>query len=259
MEKNFVINNKLGDKMKKQQFLNTYINNITMEEAISSIEKSINKNEKIYISTINTDVIMQIEKDEYLKKAIDNADLALIDGKPLIWISKLKKKPIVEKISGTDLVPKLCELSSQKKYSIFLLGGKEGVAEKAKEKLNNKYPGINIIGTYAPPLGFEKDKNKLKELNNKINECKPDILIVCFGCPKQEKWIYDNINDYEAKVSVCAGGTIDFLAENVKRAPKWMSNCGLEWFYRFLQEPKRLFKRYFIEDIKIIKLIKKYK
>ena len=92
-----------------------------------------------------------------------------------------------------------------------------------------------------------------------ISLAKPDLLFVCFGCPKQEKWVYDNYKKYDAKVSICAGATVDFLAGNVKRAPKWMSNIGLEWFYRFLQEPKRLFKRYFIDDMKIIKLIFKYK
>ena len=87
----------------------------------------------------------------------------------------------------------------------------------------------------------------------------PDLLITCFGCPKQEKWIYDNIDKYDAKVSICAGATVDFLAGNVKRAPRWMSEHGLEWFYRFLQEPKRMFKRYFIDDVKILGLVHKYR
>ena len=92
-----------------------------------------------------------------------------------------------------------------------------------------------------------------------ISEVKPDLLITCFGCPKQEKFIYENIKNYDAKVSICAGATVDFLAGNVKRAPRWMSNHGLEWLYRFFQEPKRLFKRYFIDDVKIAKLIWKYR
>mgnify|MGYP001021427218 FL=1 len=92
-----------------------------------------------------------------------------------------------------------------------------------------------------------------------ISEKKPDVLIACFGCPKQEKWIYENYQKYGAKVSICAGATVDFLAGNVNRAPKWMSDHGLEWFYRFLQEPKRMFKRYFIDDVKILSLIFKYR
>lgn len=119
------------------------------------------------------------------------------------------------------------------------------------------------------PLGnagaLFKIKDKLTEdflllnINQMISDVKPDLLVACFGCPKQEKWIYENIGKYDAKVSVCAGATVDFLAGNVKRAPRWMSEHGLEWFYRFLQEPKRMFKRYFVDDIKILKLISKYR
>lgn len=245
--------------MSKQKFLNTYISNLTMNEAINTIEKMIKKKKKSYIVAINVDVIIKIENDEYLKKITDNADMVLVDGKPLIWIGKKNKIKIKEKISGSDLVPNLCNLSNEKGYSIFILGGKEGIANKAKEELEKQYHNINIVGTYSPPFGFEKDENELNRINSMINEVQPDLLFVCFGCPKQEKWIYENITKYNATVSICAGATVDFLAGNVKRAPKWMSNHGLEWFYRFLQEPKRLFKRYFIDDIKILKLMKKYK
>ena len=125
--------------------------------------------------------------------------------------------------------------------------------------MEEKLPEIHIVGTYAPPLGFENDEKELDKINQMISDVHPDLLIACFGCPKQEKWIYENIEKYDAKVSVCAGATVDFLAGNVKRAPKWMSESGLEWFYRFLQEPKRMFKRYFVDDVGILKLMRKYK
>lgn len=244
--------------MNKQRFLNTYVSNITMNEALDNIEKMIKSKKKSYVVAVNVDVIMKIEQDEELKKITDEADMVLTDGKPLIWISKLKKTPIKEKISGSDLVPKLCELSDRKGYTIFILGGKDGIAKQAKEKLESQYKNIKIVGVYSPKFGFEKDKKELTKINSMINKKKPDLLFVCLGCPKQEKWIYNHISEYDAKVSICAGATVDFLAGNMKRAPKWMSNCGLEWFYRFLQEPKRLFKRYFIDDIKILKLLRKY-
>lgn len=244
--------------MNKQRFLNTYVSNITMNEALDNIEKMIKSKKKSYVVAVNVDVIMKIEQDEELKKITDEADMVLTDGKPLIWISKLKKTPIKEKISGSDLVPKLCELSDRKGYTIFILGGKDGIAKLAKEKLESQYKNIKIVGVYSPKFGFEKDKKELTKINSMINKKKPDLLFVCLGCPKQEKWIYNHISEYDAKVSICAGATVDFLAGNMKRAPKWMSNCGLEWFYRFLQEPKRLFKRYFIDDIKILKLLRKY-
>lgn len=245
--------------MKKQALLNTYINNLTMSETVEAIEKMIEEERKSYVVAINVDVVMKIESDSYLKEIVDNADMVLVDGKPLVWISKLYGKPLKAKISGSDLVPLLCEVSAQKGYRMFIIGGKDGIAEQAKKRLEEKYPDIQIVGTYAPPMGFEKDKKELSKINGMISEMKPDLLITCFGCPKQEKWIYENINRYDAKVSVCAGATVDFLAGNVKRAPRWMSEHGLEWFYRFLQEPKRMFRRYFIDDVKIIRLIRKYK
>lgn len=245
--------------MKKQRLLNTYVNNLDMKEAINEIESLIDCNKKSYIVAINVDVVMKIEQDTYLKKITDEADMVLVDGKPLIWISKMHKNPVKAKISGSDLVPLLCAVAAQKGYSIFIIGGKDGIAEKAKMRLKAQYPNIEIIGTYSPPFGFENDLEELDRINQMISEVHPDLLIACFGCPKQEKWIYENYRKYEARVSVCAGATVDFLAGNIKRAPKWMSEHGLEWFYRFLQEPKRMFKRYFVDDVKIIKLILKYR
>ncbi len=245
--------------MKKIKFLNTYVNNVTMNETVLEIEKLVLNRKKSYIVAVNVDVVVKIENDQKLKKVTDEADMVLIDGKPLIWISKWYKRPIKEKVSGSDLIPVLCSYAAKKGYSIFIIGGKDGVAEKAKQNLKMEFDGINVVGTYSPPFGFENNNNELLRINNIITEKHPDILVACFGCPKQEKWIYDNYKKYDAVVSICAGATVDFLAGNVKRSPKWMSDNGFEWLYRFFQEPKRLFKRYFVDDLKIIKLIFKYR
>ena len=244
--------------MEKMKFLNTYVSNVTMDETIAEIEKYIKEDKKRYIVAINVDVVVKIENDKELQEATNKADMGLAEGKPVIWISKYYKRPIKEKISGSDLVPLLCKRAAEKRYSIYILGGADGIAEQAKKNLEEQYPAIRIVGTYAPPFGFEKDQAELDKINQMISEKTPDLLIACFGCPKQEKFIYRNIDKYDAKVSVCAGATVDFLAGNVKRAPKWMSEHGLEWFYRFLKEPKRMFKRYFVDDLKILKLMRKY-
>lgn len=245
--------------MEKQPLLNTYVNSVDMNETLSAIDEMIFSSKKRYIVAINVDVIMKIENDPYLKEITDNADMVLVDGKPLIWIAKYHNRPVKAKISGSDMIPLLCERATEKGYSIFIIGGKNGIAKKAKENLEKDYPGINVIGTYAPPFGFEKDEVELEKINEMITTAHPDLLIVCFGCPKQEKWIYENYNKYDAKVSICAGATVDFLAGNVKRAPRWISECGFEWLYRFFKEPKRMFRRYFIDDVKIFGLIRKYK
>ena len=245
--------------MKKQPLLNTFVNNVNMREALSAIDTMITSDKKSYVVAINVDVVMKIENDVYLKEIVDNADMVLVDGKPLVWIAKWHKHPVKAKISGSDLVPLLCKEAARNGRSIYIIGGKDGIAEKAKEKLERELPDINIVGTYSPPFGFENDTIELDKINAMITQVHPDLLIACFGCPKQEKWIYENISKYDAKVSICAGATVDFLAGNVSRAPRWMSEHGLEWFYRFLQEPKRMFRRYFVKDVKIIGLIKKYK
>ena len=169
------------------------------------------------------------------------------------------KHPVKEKISGADLIRVLCKRAAQKGYSVFILGGAEGVPEAAAENVKKEFPGIRIAGAYAPEWGFEKDQGQLDKINAMISEAHPDLLFACLGCPKQEKWIYENYKKCGALVCLCAGAAVDFLAGRVKRAPAWMSRCGLEWFYRFLKEPGRLFKRYFIDDMKIFGLIWKYR
>lgn len=245
--------------MEKQPLLNTYVNNVSMSEALDEICQLILIKKKSYTVAVNVDVIMKMEKDLDLRKITDEADLTLVDGKPLVWIAKWHKNPVKAKISGSDLVPELCKLASKRGYSIFIIGGKDGIAEKAKHNLEKELKDIKIVGTYAPPIGFEKDEVELQKINSMISNVHPDILIVCFGCPKQEKWIYENYKKYDATVSISAGATVDFLAGNVNRAPRWMADHGLEWVYRLFQEPKRLFKRYLVDDVKIIGLIWKYR
>lgn len=248
-----------GNVMEKQPLLNTYVNNVDMSESIAAIEQMLRDGCKHYTVAINVDVVMKIENDSELKRVVDEADMVFVDGKPLVWIAKHHGNPVKAKISGSDLVPLLMETAAEKGYTVFIIGGKNGIAQKAKKNLEVKHTGIKIVGTYAPPFGFEKDEVELKKINEMITAVHPDLLIACFGCPKQEKWVYENYQKYSAKVSICAGATVDFLAGNVKRAPKWMSEHGLEWFYRFLQEPGRMFKRYFVDDVKIIGLMRKYK
>lgn len=245
--------------MAKQPLLNVLVDNLNWGETIQAIDTLIEKGKPSYIVEVNVDVILKIEQDALLKEAADHADMVLVDGKPLIWISKWQKRPIKEKISGSDLVQAICKEASRKGYSIFILGGRNNASVQAAHNMRNRYPGLIIAGTYEPPLGFEYDKDEQIRINKMISETHPDILFACLGCPKQEKWVYQNYRKYGAKVSLCAGASVDFMAGRVKRAPKWMSDHGMEWFYRFLKEPKRLFKRYFIDDMKIWGLIWRYR
>lgn len=245
--------------MAKIKFMNTCIDNLTMSETLNEIDKLIQKKICSYVVTPNVDHIVRLEKDEELQKVYKNASLILTDGKPLIWISKWYKTPIKEKISGSDLFPKVCELAANKNYTMYLLGAAEGVADTAAKNLMKKYPGLNVVGTYSPPFGFEKNEQEMNKIKTQIQEVHPDILIVGLGCPKQEKFMYYHCKELGVPISFGLGASIDFEAGNIKRAPKWMSNHGLEWLYRFSKEPKRLFKRYFVDDLKIIQVARKYR
>lgn len=245
--------------MARIKFMNTCIDNLTMSETLNEIDKLIQKKICSYVVTPNVDHIVRLEKDEELQKVYKNAPLILTDGKPLIWISKWYKTPIKEKISGSDLFPRVCQLAANKNYTMYLLGAAEGVADTAARNLMKKYPGLNIVGTYSPPFGFEKNEQEMNKIKAQIQDVHPDILVVGLGCPKQEKFMYYHCKELGVPISFGLGASIDFEAGNIKRAPKWMSNHGLEWLYRFSKEPKRLFKRYFVDDIKIIQVARKYR
>lgn len=242
----------------RMKFLNTEIDNLTMQESLEIIDELINRKNPSYVVTPNVDHIVKLEEDIEFQDVYKNADLILTDGMPLIWISKMKKTPIKEKVSGSDLFPKVCELAAKKGYRVFLLGAAEGVADTAARNLKEKYNGLNVVGTYSPSYGFEKNEDEINHIINIVRNVKPDILAVGLGAPKQEKFIYKYKDDLNVPVSLAIGASIDFEAGNINRAPKWMQKVGLEWFYRLCKEPKRMFKRYLIDDIKIFTLLFKY-
>lgn len=247
------------NNMTRMKFMNIEIDNLTMQEAIKKIDELIKKDNCSYVVTPNVDHIVQVENDLELKEVYKNASLILTDGKPLIWISQYYKSPIKEKISGSDLFPKICQLAQKKKYTLYFLGAGPGIAKRAADNLIKKYPGLQIVKTYSPSYGFEKKPEEVNKIIEDINKYNPDILIVGLGCPKQEKFIYKYHRELNVPLSLGLGASLDFEAGNIKRAPKWVSNIGFEWLYRIFQDPKRLAKRYLIDDIKIAKLIRKYK
>lgn len=240
-------------------FLNTKVDNLTFTEALAKIASLVETKQGGYVVTPNLDHIVRLEYDSEFQLAYKNAELVLTDGQPLIWISKLLKKPIKEKISGSDLFPKVCELAAEKGYSMFFLGAGEGVADQAACNLQKKYPQLKVVGTYSPEYGFEKDERKVAEIWQMIHEAAPDFLIACLGTPKQEIFLWKNKKQLGQIMAFGFGAAFDFEADRVKRAPKWMQKSGLEWLYRLCQEPKRLFKRYFTDAVKILPIIWKYR
>lgn len=245
--------------MSRVKFMNIEIDNVTMDEALYRIDELIQEDRSAYVVTPNVDHLVQLEQGGELNEVYKHADLILTDGKPLIWISRWYGIPIKEKISGSDLFPRLCALAADRGYKMFFLGAAEGVAATAAKNLKKRFPKLQVVGTYSPPFGFEKDENELIEIKKRIQEMRPHILIVGLGCPKQELFIFRHREELGVPISLGLGASLDFEAGNIRRAPKWMADNGLEWLFRITQDPKRMAKRYLVDDRKILRMALKYK
>ena len=243
----------------RRKFLNICVDDVTFDEALDRINRMASDSGKHYVITPNSDHVIKMEKDRLFRKILEDADLILTDGTPLMWIADSMGYPIREKIPGADMFLRVCEMAAKEGHTVFLLGAKPGVAQTAAEKLTDKYKGLKIVGTYSPELGFENDEEKLRRTIDIVNEKSADILVAALGSPKQEKFLYANMDRLNFHVALPFGAAVDFAAENVRRAPKWMRDAGFEWFFRFLQEPGRMFKRYFVDDMKIFYLAWKYR
>ena len=241
------------------KFLNTRIDNLTMEQAVDRIDHMVRTGYNQYVVTPNVDHIVRLEKDVHFRKIYEEASLVLTDGQPLIWFSRLLKIPIVEKVSGSDLFPKVCERAAIRGSRVFLLGAGEGVAVQAAERLKKKYRGLQIAGVYSPPCDFEKDQEELEKIYDILQKSQPEILAIGLGTPKQERFFYNHRDYMRIPVVLHIGATIDFEAGAVKRAPVWMSRMGFEWLYRLMKEPRRLAKRYLVDDLSILKIVWKYR
>ncbi len=244
---------------KRMPFLNTEIDNVTMDEAVECVKVLAKEGQGSFVVTPNVDHLIKLDSDPEFAAIYREADLILTDGTPLLWFAKGLGTPIVEKVSGSDLFPRVCEMAAKEGFSIYLFGAAEGVARKAALVLQKRYPGLKVAGTYSPEFGFEKDPKRMDEICDMISEANPDILFVGLGAPKQEKFFWAIRDKVNVHVALHVGASFDFVAGTIKRAPKWMSKVGLEWFYRLCKEPKRMFKRYLVDDMKIFKMYFRYR
>jgi N-acetylglucosaminyldiphosphoundecaprenol N-acetyl-beta-D-mannosaminyltransferase len=219
------------------------IDSLTESEAVDALERLILSGGTHQVCTTNVDIWLNALADTHLHRIVAGSSLVLADGMPLVWTSKLLGCPLPERVTGVDLLPRLAELSSRKGYGIFLLGAGPGVAMRLARLLERKFPGVRIVGTCAPA---EENLSRMdhSEILNQIHEARPDILLVAFGNPKQEKWIWMHRKRLGVPVAIGVGGSFDILVGDQRRAPRWVQRCGMEWAMRFVQEPARLGPRY---------------
>jgi N-acetylglucosaminyldiphosphoundecaprenol N-acetyl-beta-D-mannosaminyltransferase len=199
-----------------------------------------------YVVTPNVDHAVMFQTNDKLRQAYAQAALVLADGAPVVVASRLLGRPLPERVPGSDLAPALFKSVSKgdQPLRVYLLGALPGVAERAAANIASRWQNVEVVGTLSPPLGFERDELQSERILAAVAAVQPDLLVVGFGAPKQELWIQSHAERLQAKVALCIGATIDFLAGEKQRAPRWMRRVGLEWLHRLSSEPGRLAKRY---------------
>jgi len=208
---------------------------IDMEGALARVEQFVEERGPHMIVTSDTPILMRAHDDREFQEVVRSADIVTADGRGVVWMARVLGLPVRDRVSGADLVDRICERAAQRGYSVYLVGAQPGVADEAARKLQARYPGLRIAGVHHGYFSREEEPGVVRA----IAEAHPDILLVAFGAPKQELWIREHRDEIQAPVAIGVGGTFDLLAGRAKRAPKWMQQAGLEWLYRALREPKR--------------------
>jgi N-acetylglucosaminyldiphosphoundecaprenol N-acetyl-beta-D-mannosaminyltransferase len=228
---------------------------LSFAEAIDAIDRLIARKQGGTVFTPNVDHVVLADEDLGFREAYDAASLSLVDGKPVLWASRLLGTRLPEKISGSDLMMPLAIRAAERGWRVYLFGGETGVAESAKKILERDVPGINIVGTSSPRINLGEDVTAQAAVLDPIRAARPDIVFVALGAPKQEVWSHRVASTLKPAVFVGIGASLDFIAGTAKRAPAWVSDSGMEWLYRLAREPKRLWRRYLIRDPKFLLIL----
>lgn len=240
--------------MSRIKILQSNIDNLGMSETLERISNSISKKEQIHHVVVNAGKIVGMQSDLELRKSVNSADLINADGQAVVWASRILGKPLKERVAGIDLMHKLVELAHIQEYKIYFFGATQEIVQAVVEKYSQKYSKAIIAGFRNGYFQKEEERKIAQE----IHQSGAHILFVAISSPTKENFLFDN-KHLLANVNFImgVGGSFDVVAGKVKRAPLWMQNLGLEWFFRFIQEPKRMWKRYLVGNSKFILLVLK--
>ena len=237
-------------KDRRVTILGIQVDSVTMDEALHEIGRLIGEKKPRFVVTPNVDVLVQLQTDPDFRRIFYDAALILPDGLPLLWVANFLGTPLKAKVSGSDLFVEFCAFAAQKGYKVYFMGAMPGVAAEAAQRLTKRYPGLQVAGTHSPSFGFEKNEAECADIVQKIRAAAPDVLFLGLGSPKQEKWADRFKEQLGVPVMIGVGISFDYVAGTVKRAPLWMQNIGFEWLFRLCMEPRRLWKRYLLNDPK---------
>lgn len=238
--------------MNNIKFLGFTFTNLEINKLVEFIDLKLKEKKKIIISTVNAAKIIQSKDDKILKNFIKESSIVTIDGMSIVFAGRLLNKKKLYRVSGYDLMEKLFKLSNKKNYSLFFLGSRKKIIKNAVQNVRKKFPKINITG-FNDGYFWNNEKSLIK----KINKCRPKILLVGMTSPTQEIFVQKYKKQLNTKLIILLGGSFDVLSGSLKRAPILFQKLGLEWFYRFIQEPRRLFWRYFTTNSKFIYIVLK--
>lgn len=227
------------------EMMGCQIDNLSMEETLHTIEKFIQSGQPHQHVVVNVDKLVKASRDVELRRIINACPLINVDGMPVVWASRLLGKPLKERVAGVDLFESLMKRSAEKGWRVYLLGAREEVVSGVKQVYMRKYPGLTVAGYRN---GYWKPEEEA-EVVAQIKAAQADLLFVAISSPMKEHFLGRYQAELKIPFAMGVGGTFDVVVGKVKRAPVWMQDAGLEWFYRFLQEPRRMFKRYFIDDM----------
>lgn len=228
--------------------LNTNLAPLTFSEVVASIEKWIDKRESKYVCVCNTHSLVTAYRNPSFKDVLANASICTHDGMPLVFATRLNGFKNQDRVDGPNLMLALSHLASQKQYRVMLFGNTNENLDRLEQNLKKKYSNLNIVGKLSPPFRKLSSKEE-KEIEKSIHNKKPQLLFVSLGCPKQEKWMYSHRNSFSGTTMVGVGAAFDYINGDIKRPPIFFQKIGLEWFFRLLTEPKRLFKRYLVNNL----------
>lgn len=237
---------------KRIHILSCPIDNLTFSETLDIIDKAITNKQQIHHTVVNAGKMVAMQNDAELRKSVVEADLINADGQAVVWAANLLGQPLSERVAGVDLMESLVKLAHEKGYTIFFFGAKEEVVKEVVNKYAEIYSSSLIAGYRNGYYAKEEEKT----IAEKIANSGANMLFVAISSPKKENFLY-NYRETLSKVNFTmgVGGSFDVVAGNVKRAPQWMQKAGLEWFYRFIQEPKRMWRRYLFGNWEFVKLV----
>lgn len=233
------------------EMMNCLMDNLSMAETIERVEEFIASGEPHQHVVVNVDKIVKANRDPELRNIINGCPLISVDGMPLLWAAKILGKPIKERVTGIDLFTALVEEAAHKRWRIYFLGAREEVVRRVVDQFQDQYPTLEIAGWrngYWTPA-------EEKDIVDSIRSSRPDILFVAISSPRKEQFLGAHSQALSIPFAMGVGGSFDVISGKIRRAPRIMQNLGLEWFFRFLQEPRRMFRRYFIDDLYFLVLL----